>query len=121
MPLFQWGRFKSAAGLDLNWKIECDALHSHDWACIAHASAKFIGPFGRAIGVPRGGLQLADAFGPLCDPASHRLLIVDDVWTTGASMNAFADSIGAEGWTGFVAFARGELPPHVACFANINV
>lgn len=116
--LFQWGQFKSAAGLDLDWKIECDALDPDDWDCIANVAAPMLHPFSAVCGVPYGGLPLASALNRYITTEGP-LLIVDDVWTTGKSMTEFAGDIPA--WKGFVAFARGELPSHVMCFAKLSV
>ena len=117
MTLFRWGTFTSAAGLVLPYKIECDALTADDWYCIAAASAPRIGAFSSAIGVPRGGFPLGRAMQHF--KSGHGpVLIVDDVWTTGRSMTEFASGI--TGWIGFVAFARGPLPPNVVAFAQIN-
>lgn len=118
--LFRWGRFKSAAGIDLDWKIECDALHDGDLACIARVSAASIGSFRAVHGVPRGGLRLAESLDPYKDRSASTVLVVDDVWTTGRSMTEFAKQLGVSDWVGFVAFARGDLPPNVKCFAKIN-
>ena len=35
MDLFQSVNFKSHSGLNLTWKIECDALDKEEWQCIA--------------------------------------------------------------------------------------
>lgn len=120
-PLFQSGRFKSAAGLDLDWKIECDALTNEDWKCIAAVGAHALPQFGSVAGVPTGGHRLAKAFEPYRVDGVSRMLIVDDVWTTGKSMMACVNGIeGIGDWCGFVAFARGKLAPNVTCFAQIN-
>lgn len=121
--LFRLGHFKSASGLDLDWKIECDAFDQDDWSCIAKIGAEMAGSFFRASGVPRGGLQLAEAIAPYRDPNALPWLVVDDVWTTGLSMHRHVQSMGLrEGqWKGFVVFARGiSLPPWVQCLCKVN-
>ncbi len=120
--LFQWGKFESASGRILDWKIECDALTQEDWDCIARASLPLIGEFGHAVGVPQGGMALARALAPHADPKSAILLLVDDVWTTGASMRSMLGRIVAmPDWKGFVAFARADLPSNVKCFMQVSV
>jgi hypothetical protein len=113
VTLFRRGEFTSAAGLELPYKIECDALDDEDWACIAYVGSKMLRPFGRVIGVPRGGLALAEAMRTYVTPGSLVPLVVDDVWTTGKSMCAAAP-VGP--WLGFVAFARGQLAKNVQAF-----
>ena len=90
MNLFQKVDFKSSAGLDLSWKIECDALTDDDWEGIATMIMERAKPFRSAIGVPRGGVKLAEilnkyATGDYLDP----VCIVDDVLTTGKSMEEY--------------------------------
>jgi hypothetical protein len=117
VTLFRMGEFTSAAGLPLAWKIECDALDAQDWECIANVGSRMLLPFGRVLGVPRGGLALAEAMRPYVTPGSLVPLVVDDVWTTGTSMCAAAPGCP---WLGFVAFARGALAPNVKAFATIG-
>jgi hypothetical protein len=117
VTLFRRGEFTSAAGLALPFKIECDALDDEDWACIAYVGSQMLRPFGRVIGVPRGGLALADGMRAYVTPGSLVPLVVDDVWTTGKSMCAAAPDIP---WLGFVAFARGPLAANVSAFATIG-
>lgn len=121
--LFKWSEFTSAAGLRLNWKIECDALDEDDWECISQLALPMVGKFHLATGVPRGGLQLAERMMLHRDERAMQHLLVDDVWTTGLSMKRQAEKLGlVEGeWTGFVVFARGiSLPPWVQCLCKIN-
>lgn len=103
--LFQTGAFILHSGLEASFKIDADALTDKDWATLARLITTRIPPFGQVEGVPSGGLQLAAELeiykteGPL--------LIVDDVLTTGGSMEewrAGREAIGA------VVFARSDCP-----------
>lgn len=114
MPLFIKKNFISAAGLALTWKIECDALTPDDWYAIAAICAPSLPSFGRVVAVPKGGKLLAAEFEKFVKQNEQRILVVDDVWTTGSSMAKIG--IGFDKWIGFVAFARGELPAHVFAF-----
>lgn len=116
--LFQQRSFISAAGLSLSWKIECEALSETDWRTIAAVAVGSLPKFKKAIGVPRGGLKLAEAFGAFATHEADLVLVVDDVWTTGRSLTHFAADHGGPDWFGFVAFARGPLPSNVCCFAQ---
>ena len=109
--LFQDGQFKSHSGLDLFWKIECDALADEEWKCIAKMIMEYqVVPFSRAEGIPRGGKKLASYLDEYSTQNSdmHPVMIVDDVLTTGGSMieysKQFTDPIG------WVVFAR-NIPP----------
>ena len=82
--LFVTGRFTSSSGIHLPWKIECDALTDADIETLAHLIAASVS-FGSVEGVPRGGLRLAAALEPYAK-GEGPLLIVDDVLTTGQSM-----------------------------------
>ncbi len=101
MSLFQKGDFISHAGLPLAWKIECDALTDDDWECLAFLISQRCS-FGTVYGIPRGGVKLANALEKYCDPTSKIRLVVDDVYTTGKSMN----DVMQDGDIGFVVFAR---------------
>lgn len=120
MALFKWGRFKSAAGLLLDYKIECDALTDDDWTCIAQVARKALPRFGMVYSVPTGGDHLCLRLTPYKDKRAKTPLIVDDVWTTGASMFKTASQHRLDDWIGFVAFARGPLPSNVRCFARVE-
>lgn len=124
MALFQWGSFKSAAGLHLAWKIDCDALTESDWHCIARIAADNLQPFGSVFGVPHGGLPLAEALRPYASRTTDvtRILIVDDVWTTGISMLTMAQKLQPTGgWSGFALFARGPLIPNVTALMQVTL
>ena len=113
--LFQSQNFKSHSGLDLSWKIECDALSDPEWFTISKMIMERTPPFREAVGIPRGGVKLGDllnehATGNEKDP----ICIVDDVLTTGNSMDYFLNQYQrnrkpfmAIGW---VVFARVQTP-----------
>ena len=116
--LFQSKNFKSHSGLDLTWKIECDVLSDPEWFTIKKMILEVTPPFREAIGIPRGGIKLGDllnehATGKEEDP----ICIVDDVLTTGESMEYFLSQyqknrrpFTAIGW---VVFARVQPPDWV--------
>lgn len=87
-----------------DWKIDCDALDDDDIRCVAALLVRQIPRFGSVEGVPKGGLRLAAAIRPF--QTAGPLLIVDDVMTTGGSMEvhrAGRDAIGA------VIFSRADF------------
>lgn len=112
MSLFRTEEFVAASGKILPWKVECDALKRGDWEWAAEEIARRV-RYSAVEGVPRGGLKLARELENYVDWQSNSpfpLLIVDDVLTTGGSMErqrAGRDAIG------FVVFARGPCPPWV--------
>ena len=114
IKLFQTTDFKSHSGLDLSWKIECDALQDGEWFTLSKMIMEISPPFSKAVGIPRGGVKLGDLLnihgtGKRTDP----ICIVDDVITTGESMNDFKRT---KHWRepteyiGWVVFAR-TIPP----------
>lgn len=109
MSLFQLGDFTLYSGAASRWKIYCDALTDEDWQALAVMLAERLPPFGVAIGIPRGGIRLAVAMSAHCRKGSQTILLVDDVLTTGSSMEEYRASFSA-GVIGAVVFARGECP-----------
>ncbi len=85
VPLLNGMPFTSHSGLSLDFKLQCEALMPEDWAALAAIVARRI-PFGKVVGIPRGGLALAEALGQHINRKSQNVLIVDDVLTTGKSM-----------------------------------
>ena len=118
MNLFQSINFKSHSGLDLEWKIDMDALDDPDWFTITKMIIEITPPFREAVGIPSGGVKLGGllnqhATGKDEDP----ICIVDDVLTTGESMEYFLSQyqrnrrpFTAIGW---VVFARNRCPPWI--------
>ena len=113
MNIFQQVDFKSHAGLDLRWKIECDGVSKKEWKCLAEMILDYEKrPFQSAIGIPRGGVFLGAL---LNEYSTQKLddpyLIVDDVLTTGGSMVDFRkEHFSGKETFGWVVFARG-FPP----------
>jgi len=119
MDLFQTGKFTSHAGLQLNWKIECDAISDDEWNCFASMIMEYEKrPFSKVVGIPRGGKKLEDALTPYATGGNHPILIVDDVWTTGTSFKEFTsiqlieDDIKNYTWFGWCIFARTAINFH---------
>ena len=116
IDLFQKIDFTSHAGLDLTWKIEMDALSHREWECISHMIRELSPPFREAIGIPRGG----NVLGKLLNrhgtgKEEHPICIVDDVLTTGMSMDTYREEMDIERWQkscalGWVVFARVRPP-----------
>ncbi|MBA7703996.1 hypothetical protein ES703_112793 [subsurface metagenome] len=109
MGLFQSGKFKLHSGGKSSFKIECAFLSGGDWQTIASLIAGKLA-FKDAVGIPSGGLKLAEAlkFYRKADD-SLPILIVDDVLTTGNSMERYRGKIGGY-CVGIVLFARGKCP-----------
>jgi len=107
MNLFRLGDFTLHSGGHSRFKIDCDSLVNEDWKCLAQMAAERLPRFTHVEGVLHGGIQFARAleihrsFG--CEST---LLIVDDVWTTGASME---QQRGGRDAIGMVVFSRGTL------------
>ncbi len=110
--LFQTGDFTLASGAKSSWKIECDVLTEADWDGLAAMAAPLLPTFREVHGVPRGGIPFAKALAPYRSGGLGCVLLADDVWTTGESMQRFADAtLGRDvRYFGVVAFAR-NLPP----------
>ncbi len=114
IDLFQKINFTSHSGLDLTWKIEMDALSHGDWECIAQMIFELSPPFREAIGIPRGGVKLGKLLnlhgtGKKEDP----ICIVDDVLTTGGSMDEFKTKRqwrNPTNYIGWVVFSRSQTP-----------
>ena len=125
IDLFQKIDFTSHAGLDLTWKIEMDALTRDEWECIAHMIFELSPPFKEAIGIPRGGVKLGKLLnlhgtGKREDP----ICIVDDVLTTGGSMNEFKTKRhwrNPSKYIGWVVFARNKPPSWVKALFQMPI
>lgn len=87
--LFRRGAFVLHSGATSTFKIDCDALTDDDLDALAGVLCRILPLFQAVEGVPTGGLRIAAALRRFaCPHARIPLLIVDDVLTTGASMEA---------------------------------
>ena len=113
MSLFERKTFIMHSGEVSDFKIECDELTEEDLETLALLiSRKY--DFCLAIGVPTGGERLAEALMKYENHLKSDItLIVDDVLTTGASMEEFHYDIEGKENVGVVIFARGECPDWV--------
>lgn len=84
--IFQVGKFNLHSGKVSKYKIECDNLTPEDvnfFVEVVRESIEFNGVYG----VPRGGTRLAEGLYPYSNASSRNYLIVDDVLSSGDSMN----------------------------------
>ena len=112
--------FISHSGILLPFKVECDCFTEEDWDIIADLIGNRI-EFNEVHGIPRGGLLLAERLVEYAKPQTkkkRRVLIVDDVLTTGASMQEYYDKLKTDETKvkGVVVFARSRshLPAWVS-------
>lgn len=117
MGLFQRHNFVSHSGLLLSWKIECDALSGDDIETLAYLIGKSF-QFSGVVGIPRGGLKLAEALKEYAGTGEN-MLTVDDVLTTGGSMEEMRQKIEQKCF-GVVLFARGECPDWITPLFQIH-
>ena len=114
--LFVEEDFIGHSGGELHWKIECDAITSPEWRCIARMIfERERRPFQAAIGIPRGGVELGRWLNEYSTQnPEHPYLICDDVLTTGGSMNEYREEHFDEKESfGWVVFARKQPQPWV--------
>ncbi len=107
--LFVEETFVGHSGGTLHWKIEMDALTNAEWKCIARMIMEHQKDFFQAaIGIPRGGLKLSGYLNEYATQNSKDpYLLVDDVLTTGGSMEQYRDEhLKEKDVIGWVVFAR---------------
>ena len=113
--MFKLGMFRSHSGKTLPFKIECDDLSNEDWECLAWIVTNNVRPFGSVEGIPRGGEYLANVLQQYVTKGP--LLIVDDVYTTGKSMEEQRNKRNAKG---AVIFARTTPPDWIKAVFILN-
>ena len=114
MSLFNWNPkgFKLHSGDMSPFLIDCSVLTDEDWQALARMVYEKLGErhFRKVVGVPMGGLKLARELIPFRFPnPEYPILIVDDVLTTGRSMEEVRAELG-EDCIGTVVFVRGDCP-----------
>lgn len=122
MSLFSTGMFTSHSGKLLQWKINAETLTYDDLKALAAVAGKILPPFSFVHGIPTGGLPMAEHMAGHYQAYSKRLLIVDDVLTTGASMEEARTRL-LSTWPeiiGLVIFARGPCPDWVIPMFTLN-
>ena len=112
--MFKTGWFKLHSGDMSSYKINCDCLTKEDWETLARIIANKIS-FRVVYGIREGGVALANALKQYEMPfEDYPALVVDDVLTTGASMEEMKKKIVAttqrKKCVGVVLFARGKCP-----------
>lgn len=111
ISLIELGWFTSHSGLVLPWKIDADALSDESMEAIAQIIRQRF-TFSAVIGVPRGGLRLQRLLEPYRQDSYYPALIVDDVLSTGKSMEEWRATVAGPS-VGIVIFARGPCPDWV--------
>lgn len=111
------GAFLLPSGDTTYFKVECDCLITADWGALAAVAQAILPPFGVVEGVPRGGSAFAEALKQYSDPSSRTLLIADDVWVSGRSMEGYRNGRDA---VGVVAIARRAVAPWVTPIFSLN-
>lgn len=107
--LFERKQWTMHSGGIAQYKIECDALTDEDIETLAWLIS-LKGPISDVYGVPTGGTRLAHALRKYCTYGRGARLIVDDVLTTGQSMEQAKIDKGWPDAIGVVLFARGRYP-----------
>jgi hypothetical protein len=116
MSLLQWSDESIIlhGGGTSHFKIDCDFLTDEDIATAARLILPRVRLFSQVHSIPRGGDRLAAEMTKYLSPQAHRVLLVDDVFTTGKSMaEARSHLSGAIDSMGCVLFARYPTPPWI--------
>ena len=101
------------------YKVECDALTDEDLDTLAFI-VSLKGLFRSVIGVPTGGIRFATALEKYKSNSGVRL-IVDDVLTTGQSMEQMKITLGWTDAVGVVIFSRGACPDWIRPIFQMHI
>lgn len=110
---------KLHSGTESKHIIDCESLTDDDLMCLAESVKDELGQFKWIMPVMRGGLRFFSVLAPMVysPHANGCFLVVDDVWTTGASMLEAIFSLGKQykkpNIHCVVLFARSETPDWV--------
>lgn len=119
------GSWLQIANITLNsgrrstFKIECDNITDAELEAMCALLAQIIPPFSRVSGVPTGGVRVEKAMRRHLSETGP-ILIVDDLWTTGGSIQRHLTAIDPREYLVAVLFARGETPPGVVALFKMN-
>jgi len=107
-------KIKLHSGQISDFKIECDDLKYQDYETLAYLISKRY-YFNSVYGIPKGGDRLAMHLSGYINPDGTDILIVDDVLTTGDSMEDAKSRLtpkatSRDSFKGIVIFARGPCP-----------
>lgn len=122
--MFNWVQIQDTvlnSGRRSKFKIECDNLTHSDLSAMCELLIMTLPPFGEVSGVPRGGVRIENVMRPYI--TTGPLLIVDDVWTTGRSVDRHINALSLDkGYVGLVAvlFSRGPVPINVTSLFTIH-
>ena len=117
MALFIKKSFTAHAGSNLPFKIEVDSLTDEDISTLAFIIGSKL-QFSAVYGIPRGGTRLAATLKKYCNETGPTL-IVDDVLTTGTSMEEARNEIGKNS-IGVVIFSRGMCPSWISTVFQLS-
>tara|TARA_Y100000385_G_C13012491_1_gene602352 strand:+ start:837 stop:1223 length:387 start_codon:yes stop_codon:yes gene_type:complete len=109
--LFQSVDFVSHSGLNLTWKIECDAISDEEWKTLAKMIREYeTSDWKTVVGIPRGGMKLANALDIYStNNSKDPILIADDVYTTGRSFRDFSNNFPNDKLLKWCIFARNPI------------
>lgn len=121
MSLFQKNIIKLHSGQISDFKIECDSLSYLDVECLSYLISKKF-KFSEVFGVPSGGIKFENCLKQYCILNSdYPTLIIDDVLTTGSSMEQFKLNLSIDNIIGVVIFARGKCPDWITPIFQFNL
>ena len=92
--LFQQGNFRLHSGQVSNFKIDCDFLTDDDLDTLARIATSMLPNYSKVLGIPTGGERFARALEAHCSLVGP-VLIADDVYTTGTSLESFRGALEA--------------------------
>jgi orotate phosphoribosyltransferase len=117
--LFQHGDFKLHSGQTTSFRINAERLGWTELDALAHQLVAQLDGFrfSMVIPIPRGGVEFAQLLSQHITPGTQNVLLVDDVYTTGASFRewkkkqlSLTATIGEANIRGGVIFARSKPP-----------
>lgn len=109
MTIFNYGNYTLPSGGRSRWKLDLSELNDEEWVEIADIAIRCLPLFGSVESVPTGGDKLANILHAHRRKDHPNILIVEDVITTGQSMELIRD--GRDDAVGLAVFSRMNPPP----------